>query len=73
MWIKKIALFNMLFMSSICLICFDLYIYIYILYTFNEERITEANDEKEMWNVVREVTNPRKNNQKLLNLCFGKK
>ena len=36
--------------------------------TFNEERITKANDEKEMWNVVREVTNPRKNNQRVHSL-----
>ena len=26
----------------------------------NEDRISKANDEKEMWNVAREVTNPKK-------------
>ena len=38
---------------------------------FDEERISKANDEKELWNVVREVTNPKKNNEWTLNTEKG--
>ena len=31
---------------------------------FNEERISKANDEKELWNVVRDVKKPKKNSKR---------
>ena len=30
---------------------------------FNEQRISKANDEKEIWNIVNEVVNPRKDSE----------
>ena len=38
---------------------------------FNDDRIAKANDEKEMWNVVREVTNPKKNSAWTINTESG--
>ena len=37
----------------------------------NEERINEAKNESEMWNIVKDVTNPRKEKEWILNSDSG--